>query len=534
VIAGAACVALATAASASAAPFAYVTQGGPEGGLDNPHALAVYDVATGAKVRTINLPHEAFQIAIGPDGRRAYVATDGGLDVVDLASGAVVKTIPGLGGDVAVNPSGNRVYVTDETADTLAVVSTATNTAGTPIAVGDSPRAVVVNTAGKRAYTGNTGSPESVSVVNLTTNLETSQVTDASLNRPENLGISPAGNQVYIANFGMSAGGTKVSIFAPAGGPLTPVTVGSTPVGVRPNPSGTMVYVASRDSKSLSLINPATKNGAGSIPLGFGPLSLAITPDGRRAFVVFSQEAKWAIVNLVTRKIVKGPLPLAGAGEVAIPAAQQPVPSFVFQSRPAAAAFQGSGLPGTIARYRWRFGDGSTTTLTVPRVSHFYAKAGSYKVRLTETNTCDPKAIFGPLGVVFDGQGAYCRGARVKSKTQKVAVLKAAVAVVKTRTAKVGSDRVAKVKLACIRELPCSGDVVARWVPPNGQRVEAARKNFSAVPAGSTRTVSLKLSQAAFARLKSEGKLGVGITASTRNAGGKVVRTIRKLSLVPA
>ncbi|MEA2124263.1 MAG: hypothetical protein QOI80_1045, partial [Solirubrobacteraceae bacterium] len=421
VIAGTACVALAAAAGASAAPFAYVTQGSSEPGGGTEHALAVFDVATGAKVRTINLPHKAIEIAIAPDGRRAYVSTTGGLDVVDLASGAVVKTFPTLFGDVAVDPSGKRVYVTNEGVDKLDVVNAVNNTLGTPLAVGSAPRAVVADTAGKHAYVGNTGSPETVSVVSLATNTETSEVS-GGFDRPENLGISPSGKQVYVANFGMSAGGNHVSIFEPATPLVTPVTVGLTPVGIKSNPAGTMVYVASRDSSSLSLINPATKKRAGSIPIGAGPMSLAITPDGRRAFVVASQDHKWAIVDLVKRKVVKGPIALASAGEVAIPAAQPPVPSFIFQSRPAEAAFQGSGLPGTVASYRWQFGDGQTATHPVPRTSHFYAKAGTYKVRLTETNTCDPKAVFGPLGVVFYGQGAYCRGARVKSKTQKVVV----------------------------------------------------------------------------------------------------------------
>jgi YVTN family beta-propeller protein len=534
-IAAAACaVALAGAADASAAPLAYVTQGNSEPGGPIIHALAVFDVATGAKVRTIDLPHQAFGIAIGPDGRRAYVSTDGGLDVVDLATGSVVKTIPGLEGDVAVDPSGKRVFVTEENLDRLAVVDTATNTAGTPIAVGSAPRAVVVDTQGKHAYTGNTGSPDSVSLVDLTTNLETGKVS-SGLDRPENLGISPDGNQLYIANFGASAGGTTVSIFErPA--TQTPVTVGKTPVGVTTNPAGTTVYVASRDAPSLSLIDPATRKLEGSIPLpaGFGPLSIAITPDGLRAFVVASQDGKWAILDLATRRIVKGPVALAGSGEVAIPPVQPPVPAFMVRQSPGEAAFDASpSKGGPFAAFSWDFGDDGDAAGTKPVVSHRYRKAGKYSVELFESNTCDEDAVFGPLGVAFDGHNAFCNGPRTVTKTKPIVVPKAAVAVVRSGKAKVSADGDGKVKLACVRELPCRGTIVASWRAPGKKPVKVDTQEFKEIPPAATGTGRFHLTSKPLAALQSKGKLNVRIVASTANPHHAVARRSRTVKLSP-
>jgi YVTN family beta-propeller protein len=535
-IAATACAALVAAGNASAAPLAYVALGHTELGGPERHALAVFDVATGARVGTINLPDKAFEIAIAPDASRAYVVTDGALDVVALPGGALLKTIPGVAGDVAVDPDGKRVFVTNEGANAVEVVDTATNTLGTPIAVGDQPRAVVVDSAGKHAYTGNTGSPDSVSRIDLTTNLETSKLLGVVLDRPENLGISPAGSLVHIANFGGSAGGTSVSIAEPAAAKGTSVTVGATPVGVESNPAGTRVVVASRDSMSLSLINPATKKVVGTIPMPFGPMSVAITPDGRRAFVVASQDEKWAIVDLVTRKIVKGPVTLAGTGEVAIPPAQPPLAAFKASDtldRPLFDASTSKG--GPIAAYSWDFGDGGDAASAKPRVRHRYAKAGRYTVKLFESNICDAQAVFGPLGVASAGHTPYCTGTPTGTKTTVVRVPKAAVGLVRTKTAKVSASRDAKVKLACVRELPCKGKVVVAWKPPKSKAlVPFAHVPFAKFPPKTAHTSRFHLAPKPFARLNAKGKLHVRVTASTANTGHRFVVRSRDVTLVRA
>lgn len=42
---------------------------------------------------------------------------------------------------------------------------------------------------------------------------------------------------------------------------------------------------------------------------------------------------------------------------------------------------------GTIARYAWNFGDGTTATTTRPVTTHVYPAPGTYTVKLTETSS---------------------------------------------------------------------------------------------------------------------------------------------------
>jgi PKD repeat protein len=80
-----------------------------------------------------------------------------------------------------------------------------------------------------------------------------------------------------------------------------------------------------------------------------------------------------------------------GPREVAITPDQPPVAAF---SATAAAAGQASSFDasassdphGSVASYRWHFGDGSTATTTSPMTTHTYASATTYTVTVTETD----------------------------------------------------------------------------------------------------------------------------------------------------
>ena len=280
------------AAPAAANPLAYVPLGGIEPG-SSATGVAIVDVGTGARVGTIPLSVKAFFIAINPAGTRAYVVDENGVDVIDLETRAVVTTISGVGGgDIAVDPSGTRAFVTNETTNKLDVIDTASNTVMRSIPVGKQPRAVVMNAAGTRAYTGNTLAPYTISVVNLITDADMSDVSSTNLNRPENLGIDPSGANVYAANFGANAGGTTVGVFDTSSNSVGSVTVGTTPTSVMVNPSGTTAYVANRDSSSLSIIDTASSTNVGTVPLGFEPEHVAITPDGTRALITGRTRAR--------------------------------------------------------------------------------------------------------------------------------------------------------------------------------------------------------------------------------------------------
>ncbi len=88
--------------------------------------------------------------------------------VIDGKTNRIVSTIPGVGrtpGEVAVNPTTNRVYVSDPEADKVYVVDGDANSVMTMVTAGDSPSELYVNAAANRIYAVNRGDASSISVI---------------------------------------------------------------------------------------------------------------------------------------------------------------------------------------------------------------------------------------------------------------------------------------------------------------------------------------------------------------------------------
>ena len=160
--------------------------------------------------------------------------------------------------------------MTNETTDQLEVINTANNSVMTSIPVGNQPRAVVVNAAGTRAYTGNTLAPLlRISVVNLKSDTD---MTDVTSGQPESAGepwhCSERARGSLPRTSAPSADAAAVGILRPRNNSVGSVTVGRTPTSVAVDPSGTRAYVANRDSSSLSIINTASSTNVRTVPLG--------------------------------------------------------------------------------------------------------------------------------------------------------------------------------------------------------------------------------------------------------------------------
>jgi YVTN family beta-propeller protein len=409
----------ALASPAAAAPLAYVIRGS-----DPPTEVTTLDVATGSATGSIPIDTRALRVAVTPDGTRAYVPGSTDVKVIDTATNTVVGAIPIAGSvGLTVAPDGKHVYVAKQDTDQLFVVDTATNlAAGMPIPTGDRPRAVVVNAAGTRAYVGNTGTPYSVTVVDLVSNtIVTTIPAGGFLDRPENLTITPDGSHVYAANFGATAGGTSVSVIDTATNTITGnITVGRTPITVAADPSGARVYVAARGDSRLDIIDVASGASEEPVELPFAPVGIAIAPHGDR--LVVSGGNKVGVLDLATREFIAPPITVPEAAGVAILPVQSPVASIGAAGTQAGqpSTFDGSGSTAALGRvtgYDWLFGDGASAS--GPSVTHTYAAPGTYDVALTVTNDCAANAVFGPLGVAGGGSTPFCNGPRsTSSKTQ--------------------------------------------------------------------------------------------------------------------
>ena len=223
--------------------------------------VTVIDTATGTVVGALPVGTGPARVAITRDGTRAYV-TNGGSDsisVIDTGAGAVIETIP-VGGNpsaLAVTPDGRRLYVMTA-GGVVDVVDTALRTVAAIISVGSSGD-IAITPDGARAYV----AAGLVYVIDTATNVvvhsfaaEAASVPDVA-NNASAVAISPDGTRAYVGVYTFNMTGGNFS----AGG-------------------------------SLALVDTASDTVAGTINLFSLPGSIALTPDGSRAYVGI--QAFWA------------------------------------------------------------------------------------------------------------------------------------------------------------------------------------------------------------------------------------------------
>jgi YVTN family beta-propeller protein len=100
-------------------------------------------------------------VAISPNGDIAYVTDRGAgtVVVIDIASGAVINTIP-VGNtpvQTAFSPDGTVAYVANSGDGSISIIDTASHTAITAMVVGQAPRGVAFSPDGTFAYVTDSG-----------------------------------------------------------------------------------------------------------------------------------------------------------------------------------------------------------------------------------------------------------------------------------------------------------------------------------------------------------------------------------------
>jgi YVTN family beta-propeller protein len=196
-------------------------------------------------------------------------------------------------GSIAVTPDGRTVYVVSDgssefTDGTVTPIATASNTAGKPIRAGIFPDEIAISPDGKTAYVTNLES-DTVTPISTATNTAGEAIPVGV--RPQALAVTPNGKTLYVVNQGDSATGpSSVTPIATATGkPGKPIRVGNSPLTIAITPNGRTAYVANSGlifpSRTVTPIDTATNRPGPPIKVGTFPFAIAITPDGKTVYV---------------------------------------------------------------------------------------------------------------------------------------------------------------------------------------------------------------------------------------------------------
>lgn len=277
---------------ANAGPKAYV-------GNFKDNTVSVIDTATRTVVATIPVAAGPHGMTITPDGRWLYVSSDGSsvVSVIDTSTDHVTKTIE-VGKSphgVALVPGKALLLVAVNGEDKIAFVDTVKQTVVATVGVGK-PHTIGVSPDGKTAYVSSQVPGHSgVAVIDIPVHIV---VRTIPLDKtPRDLEYGYDGKAVYFTEAGASA----IEVLDPA----TDRIVAEIPTGVSPHyvnhPRNTMFGMAIvQGPGELFLFDPATNKPVRSIKVGDQPHWLAVSGDGKTAYVTNEGSNTLSIVDIAT------------------------------------------------------------------------------------------------------------------------------------------------------------------------------------------------------------------------------------------
>jgi len=281
-------------------------------------------------VAEIPLPSYGAGIAVTPDGMRAFVAGMSGVFVVDTVAHRVLTTIDV--GDtphaIAMAPDGRHAWVMDFMSRNVVTLDTVKDNVAARIPIGTRRRprlspSIAASRDGLRVYAADAANDDLLIIDAAKSRVLHTRFVDV---HPGGIAVSPAGDRVYVVGCRLSctdgellvldaANGEAVQRIALGGVPsglalspdgrkayvphgrdamvsavdLTSATAVTIPVDAKPTdaavgPNG-LVYIASIGPPGVTVLEPRTRTVVGRIPLTQPPRALAISPDGRKAYV---------------------------------------------------------------------------------------------------------------------------------------------------------------------------------------------------------------------------------------------------------
>jgi PQQ-dependent catabolism-associated beta-propeller protein len=231
------------------------------------HALAVLDLATLTVTGTIPTCKRPRHLQLMPDRKQLMVACGDGnaADLIDIATRKSVRRL-NLGDDPEafdLSPDGKTLYVSNEDEGALSIIDIASGKLTASVPVGKEPEGVKVSPDGKTVWV----TSEVANLVHVIDTASAKVVRHVKVGaRPRRFALTPDGSQLWVSNE-MSA---SVSVLS---------------------------------TRDYSLIDTIEFKVPGARSTDITPVGLAMTHDGKRAFVALGRANHVAFVDVATRKV---------------------------------------------------------------------------------------------------------------------------------------------------------------------------------------------------------------------------------------
>jgi YVTN family beta-propeller protein len=218
----------------------------------------------------------------------------------------------------APEPTGPRLYVTNEVSGDLTVIDAGTHKVIATVPLGKRPRGIHPSPDGKTLYVALSGSPiagpdvdestlppadhsaDGIGVIDVAQN-KLVRILHAG-NDPENFDVSQDGKQIYVSN----EDDAEVSIIdVDAGNVAQSFKMGEQPEGVKVTPDGKLVFVTSEEDGNISVLDPVAKKIISTFKVGHRPRSIAFLPGGKVGYVNAENDGTVVVFDAVHHKMLK-------------------------------------------------------------------------------------------------------------------------------------------------------------------------------------------------------------------------------------
>lgn len=295
-------------------------------------SVSVIDVDTLKVIATIPVHEFPWDVAITPNGKRAYVTTGSltfnitdFIEVIDTKYNNVINSIP-VGNeilradplDISITPNGKFAYISNFASNNVTVIDTRTNTVADTVISASfvRPQGVAITPNGRYVYIMNAVG-DTVSVIDIKTNTVVDTI--AVGHTPLDADITPDGKYVYVTNYESNS----VSVICTRYNTVIDIiAVGEGPDGIVISPDGERVYVANdfgstEEVGTVSVIDRSRNKVIDTIPVGHFPVEVALTPDGKLLFVTNLNDNTVSVIdtckNIIIRTIFVGEGPVSVA-----------------------------------------------------------------------------------------------------------------------------------------------------------------------------------------------------------------------------
>ncbi|MGE0406807.1 MAG: beta-propeller fold lactonase family protein, partial [Candidatus Korobacteraceae bacterium] len=214
-------------------------------------------------------------------------------------------------------PSGYRIYVTNETSGDMSVIDSTTHEVVSTVPLGKRPRGIHPSPDGHRIYVALSGSPpappgvdedslpppdrsaDGIGVVDIH-QLKLDRLVRSGTD-PEEFGVSNDGKLVFVSN--EDAGEVSI-VDINAGKVVSALPVGEEPEGVTVSPDGKHVYVTSENTGTVAVIDAEAHKLLKTIKVGRRPRSVAFLRDSSRAYVTNENDGTVTVPDAVKQEVI--------------------------------------------------------------------------------------------------------------------------------------------------------------------------------------------------------------------------------------